>query len=224
MRKKIGFIALLLLIIAGLGLFFFFPNLWKRAGQEIGFLPTTIAIQPYGNINSAEIDSVKSAIEFMYNREVAVLPTVELPSMAYTEIRYPRYRADSLVKWTAALKPDSFAIIVGLTNQDISITKYQEGSKRIKEPEWMYKDFGIFGLGQVGGTSCVVSSNRLHKGVSDTKFFIRLNRIACHEVGHVLGLHHCPEKSCLMNDANESIKTIDKSTGVLCDKCARKID
>ena len=42
---------------------------------------------------------------------------------------------------------------------------YHEGRKKknkgkIKEPEWMYKDFGIFGLGRVGGTPCVVSSNR----------------------------------------------------------------
>src|SRR5690606_16536482 len=118
------------------------------------------------------------------NREVVVLPVVDLPKMAYTEIRYPRYRADSLLQWTDDHKPDSIAIILGLTNQDISITKYKAGTKEIKDPEWMYKDFGIFGLGRVGGSTCVVSSNRLKSGVSDRTFYIRLTRIACHEVGH----------------------------------------
>jgi len=118
-------------------------------------------------------------------------------------------------------RPDSIDILLGLTNQDISITKY-DGNK-IKDPEWKYKDFGIFGLGRVNGTVCVVSSNRLHKGVSSKTFYKRLTRISCHEVGHVLGLRHCPEEKCLMNDANESIKTIDKSTGNLCESCWTKI-
>ena len=222
MRKAAIIIFILALILVAV--FIFFPNSYKKNLQEIGFLPITIGIQPYGEIKRSEIDSVKSAIETMYKREVVILSAVDLPQMAYTEIRYPRYRADSLLHWTAAHKPDSIAIVVGLTNQDISITKYKEGTHEIKEPAWMYKDFGIFGLGQVGGSACVISSNRLHKGVSDKTFFIRLNRIVCHEVGHVLGLHHCPAQSCLMNDANESIKTIDKSTGVLCDKCAKAIE
>ena len=222
MRKAAIIIFILALILVAV--FIFFPNSYKKNLQEIGFLPITIGIQPYGEIKRSEIDSVKSAIETMYKREVVILSAVDLPKMAYTEIRYPRYRADSLLHWTAAHKPDSIAIVVGLTNQDISITKYKEGTREIKEPTWMYKDFGIFGLGQVGGAACVISSNRLHKGVSDKTFFIRLNRIACHEVGHVLGVQHCPTQSCLMNDANESIKTIDKSTGVLCDKCAKAID
>lgn len=222
MVKKIIFTLLFLMISCVMLIYFFFPNAAEILNLETK--PKTVAIQPFGNIQSAEVDSVKSAIETMYDRKVVILPVLDLPKMAYTEMRYPRYRADSLLAWTAKNKPDSIAIIVGLTNQDISITKYKPGTKEIKEPERMYKDFGIFGLGQVGGTGCVVSSNRLHKGVSDKKFYIRLNRIACHEVGHVLGLHHCPIKSCLMNDANESIKTIDRSTGVLCDNCAAKID
>ena len=57
--------------------------------------------------------------------------------------------------------------------------------------------FRDFGLGRIGGDACVVSSNRLHKGVSDEKFYKRLTRIACHEVGHVLGLRHCPGKELL---------------------------
>ena len=69
----------------------------------------------------------------------------------------------------------------------------------------------------------MVSSNRLHKGVDQAGFIKRLTRIACHEVGHVQGLHHCPEENCLMNDANERISTIDNSTGELCSKCWDKI-
>ena len=188
--------------------------------------PKKIAIQPLGTISDEEVGSVKNAVSLMFDLEVDVLPTEEVPDRAYTTIRYARYRADTLLKCLDEMRPDSIDILIGLTNQDISVTKYKPGSNRteIKEPEWKYKDFGIFGLGQVGGTVCVVSSNRLHKGVSDKVFFKRLTRIACHEVGHVYGLRHCQEQSCLMNDANESIKTIDNSTGKLCENCELLIE
>lgn len=180
-----------------------------------------IGIQPFGNVDDEQIDSVMNAIEEMYDFKVYLLERRELPQMAYTEIRYPRYRADSLVEWISNNKPDSLDIVFGLTNQDISITKYKDPNKGIiKDPEWKYKDFGIFGLGRINGGSCVVSSNRLgHGGVGKSTFYKRLMRISCHEIGHTLGLHHCPESNCLMNDANESISTVDKSTGELCSKC-----
>lgn len=193
-------------------------------GQSPFFSKKTIGIVPFGSIATEEVDSVCTSIQKMYNKEVVVLNQTELPNMAYTEIRYPRYRADSILRYLSSIKPDSISILVGLTNKDISITKYQANSTKIKEPTWKYKDFGIFGLGQIGGSVCVVSSNRLHKNVSNALFYKRLTRIANHEVGHVLGLYHCPNEKCLMNDANESIKTIDKSTGTLCNACWNKVD
>jgi archaemetzincin len=185
--------------------------------------PTKVGIQPFGKIDQEEVDSVKTAINRMFDFEVAVMDRIDLPQTAYTEIRYPRYRADSLVEWISNHVPDSLDLVIGLTKKDISTTKYQKGTKKIKEPEWQYRDFGIFGLGRVGGNACVVSSNRLHKNASKDLFYKRLTRISCHEVGHVLGLRHCPEQNCLMNDANETIKTIDNSTGELCAKCWKKI-
>ncbi len=182
-----------------------------------------IAIQPYGDIQQAEIDSVAKAIEKMYPCDLYVYDHNPMPERAYTEIRYPRYRADTLVQILSEEVADTIDVIVGLTNKDISITKYKNSAGEIKEPTWQYVDFGIFGLGRVGGKACVVSSNRLHKNATDKQFYTRLCRIACHEVGHVMGLHHCPELHCLMNDANEKIATIDQSTGELCESCAAKI-
>lgn len=218
MKNKIAFGAILIFGIA------LFVSCEKsgRFGSWSG--ETKVGIQPFGNVAQTEIDSVKLSIEKMYDLEVVVLNPVKLPKNAYTEIRYPRYRADTLVQWLTDHKPDSVDIVLGLTNKDISITKYKKGTKEIKEPSWQYRDFGIYGLGRINGSACVVSSNRLHKNGTKAQFYTRLTRISCHEIGHVLGLHHCPEKACLMNDANEKISTIDNSTGVLCEKCWKKID
>lgn len=218
MNNKIAFKAILTVGIA----FFVACTKSGKFGSWSG--NTVVGIQPFGNIAQEEVDSVKLSIEKMYDFDVVVLNNHSMPKNAYTEIRYPRYRADTLVQWLSENKPDSIDIVIGLTNKDISITKYKKGTKEIKEPSWQYRDFGIYGLGRVNGTACVVSSNRLHKNGSRKQFFTRLTRISCHEIGHVLGLHHCTEKECLMNDANETITTIDKSTGVLCESCWKKID
>ena len=186
---------------------------------------TIIGILPFENFPQEEMDSVKAGIEKFYKKEVRILEKVDLPKSAYTEIRYPRYRADTLLNWVSDLRYPEIDIILALTTKDISLTKYTDATKsKIKEPEWKYKDFGIFGVAYIGGTGCVVSSNRLSAGVSKATYIRRLVRISAHEVGHVLGLPHCPNKRCLMNDANESIKTIDNSTGDLCDECWKKIE
>lgn len=222
------FIVICTLIALALGIsFYFIPYLRKTTG----FFPekNIIGIQPLGDVPENEILAVKETVKDMYGFAVVELDQQPMPDMAYTEIRYPRYRADSILTWLLeddyqSSIPDSVNIVLSLTKSDISITKYNKETGEIKDPEWKYKDYGIFGLGRINGGVCVVSSHRLGNGVSKKIFEKRLTRIACHEVGHVLGLPHCPVEKCLMNDANESIKTIDKSTGVLCQNCKTAIE
>jgi archaemetzincin len=223
---KFRYIFLAIIIFLLVGLFAIYE--YKKGADSVlfGDGKTVIGILPFDDFAQRDLDSVKASLEKFYKKEVVVLERVDLPEMAYTEIRYPRYRADSLLEWMSQ-QPfnDTIDLVIGLTSKDISITKYTDASRtKIKEPEWQYTDFGIFGLGRVGGDVCVVSSNRLSKDVSKETFYKRLTRISCHEVGHVLGLHHCPTPSCLMNDANESIKTIDNSTGELCATCWKKME
>jgi archaemetzincin len=40
----------------------------------------------------------------------------------------------------------------------------------------------------------------------------------------MLGLEHCVEPRCVMNDAEGSIKTVDNSTGELGAECAVRLD
>src|SRR5690606_25831157 len=99
--------------------------------------PTTIGIVPFGSVPQNEVDSVKIAIESMYKHDVIILDRVELPKSAFTSVKSPRYRADSLLYWLADYCPDTLRMLVGLTSKDISSTKYEPGSgrKKIKKPE-----------------------------------------------------------------------------------------
>jgi archaemetzincin len=42
-----------------------------------------------------------------------------------------------------------------------------------------------------------------------------------HEIGHVTGLDHCPEKGCVMQDAESSIDTVDRESGEFCERCKK---
>ena len=119
-----------------------------------------------------------------------------------------RYRADRLLDELTSRAGANLRVVVGLTAKDISTTK---GG---------HKDWGIFGLGELGGQACVVSTYRLSaRGADEKQLCERLVKVAIHEAGHVMGLDHCPHAGCVMRDAEASIATVDGATGAFCASC-----
>lgn len=170
-----------------------------------------VAVQPLGEVDGALLAEVRSGILTLYDVEVKVLPAVGLPAEAYYKPR-ARYRAEKLLGFllrvSQGLPAPGAEKIVGLTQKDISTTK---------EP---YEDWGIFGLGTLGGRTCVVSTYRLRKGNAARDLFLkRLVKVVNHEVGHTFGLEHCPTSGCLMEDAAGTIRTVDAESGDLCPAC-----
>jgi archaemetzincin len=47
--------------------------------------------------------------------------------------------------------------------------------------------------------------------------------VAIHEIGHNLGLKHCSTPKCVMQDAVETIKTVDVAGVELCNSCKKEI-
>lgn len=168
----------------------------------------SVAIQPLGSMPPKSISAVKKGLLASYQVRVTVLTPVALPKEAFY---YPRsrYRADKLLTFLAKT-PGSYDKVLGITSKDISTTN---GS---------HHDWGLFGLGQLPGRSCILSSFRLGRKGPKTRDQ-RLAEVAIHEVGHTFGLDHCPTAKCVMADAEGSIKTVDESTGKLCEICRRKL-
>jgi archaemetzincin len=169
----------------------------------------SVAIQPLGSMPANSVAAVRRGLESTYGVRVTVLKSVALPKEAYYSPR-GRYRAEKLLTFLART-PGSYDKVLGLTARDISTTK--DG----------HKDWGLFGLGQMPGKACVLSSFRLkRKGPKTTNQ--RLTEVAIHELGHTLGLAHCPTPRCVMADAAGSIKTVDISTGKPCRKCWEQLE
>jgi len=181
-----------------------------------------IGIQPYGKFDKEMTSRLAEDIRDFYGMPVYVLESVELPEHAFINVKSPRYRADSLLKHLRHMRPDTIDFILGLTVKDISTTKRDENGN-VKSPSSKYEDFGIFGLGYCPGNASVVSTFR-YKDVSGEKFYNRLLKICLHELGHNFGLKHCPTPQCLMNDANETIRTVDDAHESLCSSCRKKLN
>ncbi len=168
---------------------------------------TIIAIQPLGEVKQERIDIVKKGLEAAFGLKVETIEAKPLPKEAWYEPR-SRYRAEKLLTFLDEKSEAKYRIVIGLTSKDISTTKDE------------HEDWGIFGLGELDGRVCLVSTFRLNaRGADEAKLRERMRKVAIHEVGHVMGLPHCPTKGCVMRDAESSILTVDEETGEFCEKC-----
>lgn len=168
-------------------------------------------VQALGDaLPEAHVDLVLVALRVMLAAEPVRLARVALPAKAYYPPR-KRYRAERLLEFLDTQIPADGTQILGLTGVDISTTKGR------------VKDWGVLGLGELPGTACVISSFRCRRGARDPRHAAeRLAKVAVHEVGHTLGLPHCPTRGCLMEDARGLVATSDREYD-LCSRCRRLV-
>jgi archaemetzincin len=163
-------------------------------------------LQPLGDeLPGDDSALVKTALEAMIGLAVKVLPRAALPAGAWYAPRR-RYRADKLLDFLDGRLPADGTRILGLTGVDISTTK------------GAVHDWGVLGLGRIDGASSVISRFRCamkSRGAAHARE--RLAKVAVHEAGHTLGLEHCPNRGCLMEDAEGQVATCDREY----DFCAR---
>jgi predicted Zn-dependent protease len=85
----------------------------------------------------------------------------------------------------------------------------------------------IFGLADPQRRVAILSIARLVNrfGTEDERPLRVQERIlkeAAHEIGHMLGLDHCEDRSCLMAFSN-SLNEVDEKQPVICTSCRRKL-
>ena len=168
-------------------------------------------IQPMGKkLPDRDVSLVKQALTEFYGLDVGLLPRIDLPLSAYYKPRR-RYRAEKLLDFLEKRIPADGFKILGLTAADISTTKGK------------YVDWGVLGLGTLDGKACVISRFRCRRTARNAKHArIRLAKVAVHEIGHTLGLEHCPTVGCLMEDARGKVKTCDREYDI-CASCRARL-
>ena len=159
-----------------------------------------IDIQPFAGFPVELAQKVATQIKTIYPY-VNIKPQIPLPATSYYSPRN-RFRADTIIAFLKKATPSEH-VTIGLTNKDISTTNEN------------IKDWGVMGLGYRPGNSCVVSSFRLNKENLSSQFY----KVCIHELGHTVGLDHCPVKSCFMRDA-EGGNPLDEEKE-FCEKCRK---
>ena len=170
----------------------------------------TIGIMPLDPVDSELTGILRNEIQFFYKYNTVILAEQDLPVFAYYELRN-RYIADSLLKFLQQVKPQNITYLIGVTESDICTDNPPKGS------HW-----GVFGLGSMPGTTCVISTKRVKPTSKSWEHFtLRMTKIALHEIGHNFGIDHCTNHSCLMEDAEGTITTVDREQKALCVNCRK---
>jgi len=156
-----------------------------------------IAVIPLGKPSRHTLQLVEASLKRTYDAKVVELPGLTLPKSAYRSSRN-RYDAEGLLAHIPARQSWK---TIGVTDRDIST------------PAHGVSDYGIMGRAGIGAPVAVVSSYRAKAGVGT---------VAIHEIGHTLGLPHCPNVKCVMVDAKGTAR-VAKSSGRFCQTCAARI-
>ncbi len=172
--------------------------------------PLKIAIVCYTAIDEHLQEELIRNITTTYNCTITQIKGIaQMPAIAYYKPRN-RYRASVLLEHLHSYF--GYDRVIGITTKDISTTKNK-----------VY-DWGIMGLANCPGKSCVISTFRM-KTANKALFGDRFIKVALHELGHTMGLPHCTFSStCFMEAAEGTIKSVDRESRYLCTNCKKSIN
>jgi archaemetzincin len=189
------------------------PIVSADAAPAVAEKRLVVRLLPLGDVPDAIIETASRGL--MAHGPIRTVVEKRLPLPPSTESSQKgRYRSERLLDWMAKLDLRPGGKVLGVTNVDIVAHK---GTA----PNW-----GVLGLGSIDGRMCVISTFRMKKKkgggtVADDVVSERLWKTAIHEVGHTIGIEHCPHAGCLMQDARGTVFTTDEEHD-FCPPCAAR--
>jgi len=166
-----------------------------------------IYIVPFNDFKKGEVEFLKTSLRKIFG-SVKELSKLEIPKLAYDFLKR-QYNASFLLENLPFFKD---GITLGVTSVDIYVDNLNF----------------IFGLAEIKGKRALISTYRLDPtfyGETFNKdlYYLRIIKEALHEIGHVLGLPHCENKTCVMSFSN-SIFEVDRKSSFYCENCLKKLN
>jgi archaemetzincin len=167
-----------------------------------------IYILPMARMPGPLIDAVVEGLRREYRLEVEVLDEIPLPVDAYNTDRQ-QYLSIMIIEEIARM--DIEGLVLGIAGEDL----YAQGLNY------------VFGEADPELGVTLISLARLKQefygGSPDPERLIdRAVKEAVHEVGHLMGIPHCPNPECVMRYSN-TLSHTDRKSSELCSLCRRKL-
>lgn len=169
-----------------------------------------VGILPAANIDSAMLNRITRSIQQIFPNTTCILLDEEvLVKPEYFDQKRQQYRSHAILRAIqrfAAKKPDLHRVL-GVVDADLFV------------PELNF----VFGEALCPGKAALISLFRLRpefygEPPDMTLFTVRALKEAIHELGHTLGLPHCPQPSCVMHFSNSILDT-DRKQNLFCERC-----
>lgn len=133
--------------------------------------------------------------------------TVQIDLSLFYSSERNQYHSTLILSQLLKFLPEDGLKIVGITNVDIFI------------PIFTF----VFGEAQLNGPGAIVSGHRLENKfyglpADNSLFYERIHKEVVHELGHTMGLVHCPNFECAMHSTTY-VEEIDLKLPVLCKEC-----
>jgi len=163
-----------------------------------------ICILPVGEIREETLISLGKGLEEVLGFSYRISPPINISDFSYNAER-EQYNAEDIITEIAENMPVTAKKLLGVIDVDLFV------------PGLNF----VFGIAETN--SAVISLARLKpefysKEKDETLFRERVLKEAIHELGHTFGLHHCPDKTCVMHFSNCLEDTDSKST-YFCRNC-----
>lgn len=166
-----------------------------------------LKIIPFGEIPEEVLDAITEELRYTFNIISDIEEPVGLPKKFYNIFRHQFLANDVLDFLSKRFKGKVLAV----TDEDL----YAENLNF------------VFGQAELPGNVAIISIHRLrpefYRQKPDKNLLKdRAVKEAVHEVGHMLGLRHCPNPKCVMSFSN-IIFDVDRKSKNLCESCKLKL-
>ena len=167
-----------------------------------------IEIIPMGEIDDFVLDYLKENLTDVFKATVSLGESQPSPEYAFNKKR-GQYYSSAILENLAKFRPGRITLAV--IERDLYV------------PELNF----VFGEADPVNKICIISLLRLRQsfyGLFENKelFLRRSLKEAVHEIGHLLGLSHCPNPKCVMRFSNRLSDT-DVKDYRFCSNCQRSL-